>query len=252
MSMGTNNTKTIDDIFDRMDQWRHLPSYQLERRADIFFSLYLSEVLEEYLEIPINPEIIPEFPLRFGTLKNKLANYSQKNNRGDNHSFKMDYLAISEDGTTPIFVELKTNAKADLQKQEIRLDAARKTGFIKLLEGAKLLFASTPENRKYYYLFEGLENLGLVKIPSEMKRIIVQERIQGIKNAVQDIEILFVDNNIPINAFIIPLENQYDFTTPCKLISFKDFKDVVKVHPDPISKRFARSLDEWQVDAGKK
>lgn len=32
-------------LFDRMDNWRHLPSYQLERRADLIFSLYLPEVL---------------------------------------------------------------------------------------------------------------------------------------------------------------------------------------------------------------
>ena len=38
--------RSIDTLFDRMDAWRHLPSYQLERRADLFFSLYLPEVLE--------------------------------------------------------------------------------------------------------------------------------------------------------------------------------------------------------------
>ncbi len=37
----------VDSLFDRLDAWRHLPNYQLERRADIFFSLYLAEALEE-------------------------------------------------------------------------------------------------------------------------------------------------------------------------------------------------------------
>ena len=48
----------IDRLFDRMDRWRHLPSYQLERRADLFFSLYLPEVLQKrfsaYAEAEIN------------------------------------------------------------------------------------------------------------------------------------------------------------------------------------------------------
>jgi len=35
--------KQIDTLFDRMDAWRHLPNYQLERRADIFFAMYLPE-----------------------------------------------------------------------------------------------------------------------------------------------------------------------------------------------------------------
>jgi hypothetical protein len=36
---------TISKIFDNLDSWRHLPSYQLERRADIFFAAYLPELL---------------------------------------------------------------------------------------------------------------------------------------------------------------------------------------------------------------
>ena len=40
--MGLN---PITAIFDRMDSWRHLPGYQLERRADLLFSLYLPEAL---------------------------------------------------------------------------------------------------------------------------------------------------------------------------------------------------------------
>ena len=36
----------IDRIFDLLDGWRHLPAYQLERRADIFFGLFLPDVLD--------------------------------------------------------------------------------------------------------------------------------------------------------------------------------------------------------------
>jgi len=32
----------LQTIFRHLDCWRHLPAYQLERRADIFFSAYLS------------------------------------------------------------------------------------------------------------------------------------------------------------------------------------------------------------------
>jgi len=58
----------IDTLFDRMDAWRHFPNYQLERRADIFFSLYLPEVLEAKLGFPVRPELAPEFPVRIGTI----------------------------------------------------------------------------------------------------------------------------------------------------------------------------------------
>ena len=40
----------IDTLFDRIDAWRHLPSYQLERRADRLFLLYMPEMLWVILE----------------------------------------------------------------------------------------------------------------------------------------------------------------------------------------------------------
>jgi hypothetical protein len=60
----------IDDIFDKLDDWRHLPAYQLERRADVFFSIYLPELLEERYGFEIEG-LVPEFPLRIGTITSK-------------------------------------------------------------------------------------------------------------------------------------------------------------------------------------
>ena len=58
--------KQIDTLFNRMDAWRHFPNYQLERRADIFFALYLPEVLEAKLRFAVGSELAPEFPVRIG------------------------------------------------------------------------------------------------------------------------------------------------------------------------------------------
>jgi hypothetical protein len=94
----------INQIFNNLDDWRHLPAYQLERRADIFFSLYLPEVLFKtkalgLAEIPI---LIPEFPCRLETV----------HSIGGNQSFKVDYLAIAKAANgkpaQSVFVELKT------------------------------------------------------------------------------------------------------------------------------------------------
>ena len=46
----------LEELFARLDDWRHLPAYQLERRADIFFSLYLPDVLARRVG-PLNPTI---------------------------------------------------------------------------------------------------------------------------------------------------------------------------------------------------
>lgn len=58
----------VDSLFNRLDDWRHLPSYQLERRADIFFSLYLAQALEDRYAVAMNPLLVPEFPVRIGTV----------------------------------------------------------------------------------------------------------------------------------------------------------------------------------------
>ena len=55
--------ESIDRLFNRMDAWRHLPNYQLERRADLFFSLYLPEALETKLGFAVRDELVPEVPL---------------------------------------------------------------------------------------------------------------------------------------------------------------------------------------------
>ena len=50
----------LSRVFENLDRWRHLPGYQLERRADIFFSAYLEDVVEEVTGVPLEEEIIPE------------------------------------------------------------------------------------------------------------------------------------------------------------------------------------------------
>lgn len=98
----------INELFDNMDKWRHFPSYQLERRADIFFSLYLSSLLENRLGVEID-SIIPEFPIRIGTIDPKTET---------NQSFKVDYLAKVKKENRIIFVELKTDARSRRTKQD--------------------------------------------------------------------------------------------------------------------------------------
>jgi hypothetical protein len=54
----------LDVVFDHLDRWRHFPNYQLERRADVFFSVYVKGVVEEFTGVALEGEIIPELPRR--------------------------------------------------------------------------------------------------------------------------------------------------------------------------------------------
>jgi hypothetical protein len=70
----------INDIFDNLDDWRHLPAYQLERRADISFS--------------ITP------------------------NADGNRSVKVDYLAKARGHKAVVLIELETDDRSRRSKQD--------------------------------------------------------------------------------------------------------------------------------------
>jgi len=73
----------INKLFDLLDDWRHLPAYQLERRADFFFAIHLETILKKLYGLTTDL-IIPEFPVRIGEIPEKRSNL--------NRSFKIDWL----------------------------------------------------------------------------------------------------------------------------------------------------------------
>jgi hypothetical protein len=101
----------IDTLFDLLDAWRHFPSYQLERRADLYFALYLPEVLEAKFGFPVQPQLVPEFPLRIGTLDP---------DKTTSASYKVDYVALSTARDKALLVELKTDPLSKRFAQSLR------------------------------------------------------------------------------------------------------------------------------------
>ena len=228
----------IDTLFDRMDAWRHFPSYQLERRADLFFALYLVEVLEANLGFPLCPELIPEFPARIGTI--------YPDDPANNQSCKIDYVALSAARDKVVFVELKTEALSRRSEQDAYLLAAQKAGLRALLEGLLDIFRATKSKQKYYCLLAYLERMGLLRLPEGMKEIMAQPTLRGVNQASRQVEIK-----------VDPAESLIRYVQPNgrgeNVIPFRDFATVVRKHDDPVSQRFARSLLEWAtVQAGEK
>jgi hypothetical protein len=101
----------IDTLFDLLDAWRHFPSYQLERRADLYFALYLPEVLEAQFGFPAQPQLVPEFPLRIGILDPAKATSA---------SYKVDYVTLSTARDKALLVELKTDSLSRRFAQSLR------------------------------------------------------------------------------------------------------------------------------------
>jgi hypothetical protein len=232
--------KTINNVFDRLDMWRHLPAYQLERRADIYFSLYLPEALGAHFGFPVNELVVPEFPVRIGTVDPSRPD-------GDK-SCKIDYLAISKDGAKAIFVELKTETRSRRTGQDDFLVLAEKADFADILKGVCDIFRVTTYKRKYCHLLNCLEKMSLIEIPPRMKEIMARKNLNGITKASSDIKITSRDARSRV-LYIQPKKTTNEDGKDC--LFFDEFIKTVGKYEDPISKRFGKSLIEWKsIEAG--
>ena len=206
---------TIDNVFDTLDEWRRLPSYQLERRADIYFAMFLTRVLEKRIDTKdkkFECLVIPEFPLRLGTLWTETERIRQ------NLSVKVDYVAFAKDYERVFFVELKTSMKSRNPAQDRYLKRAAELELKTLLEGVCLLRKSTKERKKYDCLWKMLSSGPEKAAEAKPEIVYVQPTCDG--------------------------KNQQDDAT---LITFEDFATVVE-GGDGIGNRFAQSLKCWAED----
>lgn len=215
--------KNIEQIFDNLDTWRHLPNYQLERRADIFFSLYLKEVLEKKFECVLCDELIPEFPLRIGTLDGNESNQSKK----------VDYVAITKDHRTAYLIELKTE-NSSLGKEQIQyLEKAQSTvgSFQILLNAIPQIRKGSNTKPKYDRLDDLIKSL---KRPADNDSPSL--------NFISEIIIVYV---VPKADVVESLIKESDLNVKSFVIDFKSFGETVHLYDDSLSKRFADSLKEW-------
>ena len=151
---------TIERVFDLLDEWRHLPDYQLERRADVFFALFLPEVLEKVLskgnsQVNIKRPLIPEFPIR--------TDKKDKNGKKYKFSKKVDYFALSRDRERAFLIELKTDMKSIDEGQINFIKSTAQKEIAEIIWDVLAIFQTTKERAKYVHLLANLSQLSLVK-----------------------------------------------------------------------------------------
>ena len=224
---------TINDVFDQLDRDRHLAGYRLEERASPFFKLFLPEVMKEYIT-PVNPLIIPELPF----LK-----------EGDtNRSPKVDFFALSDDGTHAFFIELKTDMNSERSEQDTDLEAATERSMFDILSDlTSIAQASDKQSRqKYFHLLHNLECLKLIKMDHTLKSVMFAENSQGVYDLIKAIEVKG-SGLYPEIIYILP--RTHDIPSS-KVITFEQFAEAIKGCGE-IGARFAKSLLEWaRIDAG--
>ncbi len=144
-----------------LDEWRHLPAYQLERRVDIFFGLLLPEILEaEYGLSRNHMEVIPEFPLHMGRIINANGGDSD-----DHQSVNVDFAVFHQgpDGNRIFLVELKTDNASIKKKQLKGMKKAKDKGADTLLQGVICCARHSESPRKYAHLIRRLHRLRCIE-----------------------------------------------------------------------------------------
>ncbi len=188
-SMGIDST-----IFDLLDDWRHLPDYQLERRADIFFAAYLPGFLSDHFGVAISPRLIPEFPIHLATIR--------PGEIDDNRSCKMDYLAIARDHSKAYFIELKTDPRSRRDKQNDDLGLIQKARLPDLLCGVLKLVQASQHTRKYCHLLRLFAHHGLMKLPPDFDAALKSTRFRSeVGKCLSGVEVSAPD--MPISAIYL-------------------------------------------------
>ncbi|MEZ5199107.1 MAG: hypothetical protein R2764_22810 [Bacteroidales bacterium] len=212
----------IDEIFNRLDNWRHLPSYQLERRFDIFFSLYLNSILNHKYKTSISG-LIPEFPIRVGYLK--------KSHKRPNKSIKIDYLAISIKDKRLFFVELKTDNGSIRHEQMENMIKAKEMGISKILKG---IIKVHTEAAKTYSKYK-IKHLALLQ---EFVRL-------GLLSQKEE-EFIPTKHDYKISLVLIEPQKSIQSIIDCDIILFEEIIPIINKRKDEFSQRLVQSLRLWK------
>jgi hypothetical protein len=140
---------SVEVLVQQLDHFRRFPKYALERRIDVFLSLFVEEFLSTRFGAPVRM-VAPEFPLQ---------------GEGNHLGTHVDYL-LRREGPHPawLFLELKTSADAVSREQLATYRAAREYGMRHwrrdLLSSRNAVSGDAPRKSRYNRLLEQLAKAG--------------------------------------------------------------------------------------------
>ena len=229
--------RDVNALFELLDRWRHLPNYQLERRADIFFGLYLPKLLGDRFDVSIQG-VVPEFPI-----KRDLIWPSHPTNK----SVKVDYVALSKDRGRCFFVELKTDVESRREAQDHYLETCRELGFVTILDGLLSIVKASSAHQKYFHLLSELAGQNCLNLPPELAEFIFPQARPGLRKLQEQIEVCVERGEFEIEVVyiqpIVPQDN------PDRVIGFEEMASWLE-GKDEIAQVFAEYLRRWTRPAG--
>lgn len=256
----------MSQVLRQLDDWRHLPAYQLERRVDVLFGMLLPTVIgEKYPVSPGDCRVIPEFPLH----KGKLGEHA------GNQSMNVDFAVFFEQRAEKrlSLVELKTDQQSISVPQIGTMGRAAAAGASELLVGVLEAAQASRQPRKYAHLIWTLHEIGCIGLPDAdgfRKMPLESERpgLMGKKGRLSRlgaanvtetwrdarIDLIEIVPFTPIKEKRTEAFKRHGFCTT----TFKDLANIIRrARTQPFGKEcaalFACYLDRWaEVPAGKK
>jgi len=161
--MNFDDQRIIDEYFRTLEDWKGLPAYKLETRIDSIVGFALPEIIKDIKGYSVK-EVIPELPLRVGTLlyKEKERFEKDKWKQIANKSNKVDFYVLTECHKN-LFIEFKSDIGSLNDGQNGYLKKAKKCGMEKILDGIIKIASVSTYEKKYKHLLEKLHNCGLIK-----------------------------------------------------------------------------------------
>ncbi len=226
----------INALFGLLDKWRHFAGFPLEARSEILFALFLPTVLQHHFKMGINPQVIPQFPLK---------------HESSNQSDKVDFFALSANGERGFLIELKTDVSSRRTEQDDYLDNAIETGMEGILRGLKDISKSDEKSsrQKYYHLLYAVSQLCLIGLPCNLEDTMYADNSRGIYDLIDDISIL----KTPALEVVYVQPREHEDDKPDKqhhYIYFNEFADIVESQGD-MGGLFAGYLRKWIEDPAK-
>lgn len=209
----------IDQYFEMLEDWKLLPSYKLEVRIDSLVGFVLPKVLDDIMDIETKV-VIPELPLRKGTLYEKYEDTKQQN-----LSFKIDFYVRTRDGQN-LFLEFKSDTKSIREDQEDYLQRSVEIGMNEIVQGILKLWSNTPQKQKYDHLLSKMVEADLIE---DDKAVQVED---------DDIQIIYIKPSA---------SNEDD---AIEVIDYKHLAGSIRqCFPDEkLLLRFSDSLELWESD----
>ena len=230
-------TSPLDTVFDHMDRWRHLPAYQLERRADLFFSAYLADVVAAHTGVAVSPILVPELPIRRDLIWPEQP--SKK-------SVKVDYVVFAADRSKVFFIELKTDAGSRRVAQDHYLARVVDVGFRAVVEGIVDISQATNAYQKYGHLLHALACHGCLRLPDRLDDHLWPTVRPGLGKLLREVEVTVGEGELAIE--VVYVQPEASGGEAC--IDFETFAAHVEQHEDAVSRAFAGALRRWVGRAG--